>query len=240
MITPRTWGFRACQEIGSFLVTVMKSPPKKTRATPGSANNAVARGLRVAEAGEAKSAVERPSTSRPGRNFNVAGFGVPSVSMNMAMPVLLWGNPDLTVRSSDDTSVQTGGLTRGTSVRGDRYPAEPRGVRIGAHRPSRTVQKSLGTARRSRQSFSGCHCTPTAYPRQGLLTGGDTHRFDRAVRGHTFDRQARGELVDALVVQRVDRDLRRAGQPMQPAAGVTRTAWALPWRTFAEGCSGVE
>jgi hypothetical protein len=29
-------------------------------------------------------------TSRPGRNFSVAGFGVPSVSMNMAVvcPVL--------------------------------------------------------------------------------------------------------------------------------------------------------
>ena len=38
MMTPRTCGFSACQEISSFLVTVMKSPPRKTRATPGSAN----------------------------------------------------------------------------------------------------------------------------------------------------------------------------------------------------------
>jgi hypothetical protein len=37
--------------------------------------------------------VERPMTSRPGKNFRVAGFGVPSVSMNMAAtcPVLQCG-----------------------------------------------------------------------------------------------------------------------------------------------------
>ena len=34
-------------------------------------------------AAEAKSAVPVPITSRPGRNLRVAGFGVPSVSMNM-------------------------------------------------------------------------------------------------------------------------------------------------------------
>jgi len=47
-------------------------------------DHAPASGLRAATSAEAKSAVPRaPITSRPGRNFRVAGFGVPSVSMNM-------------------------------------------------------------------------------------------------------------------------------------------------------------
>ena len=92
MMTPSTCGFSACQEISSFLVTVMKSPPRKTRATPGRANRSVASGLRMAVTGEAKSAVESPITSRPGRNFRVAGLGVPSVSMNMAVARPVLGN----------------------------------------------------------------------------------------------------------------------------------------------------
>ena len=69
--------------MASLLVTVMKSAPRNTRATPGSSNNAVASGLGTAASGLAKSAVRAPITSRPGRNFSVAGFGVSSVSMNM-------------------------------------------------------------------------------------------------------------------------------------------------------------
>src|ERR1019366_5972339 len=83
MIAPSTCAFSVSHGTSSVLVTVTKSPPRNTRATPSRPNNAVASGERAAEALEAKSAVERPITSRPGRNFNVAGFGVPSVSMNM-------------------------------------------------------------------------------------------------------------------------------------------------------------
>src|SRR5215213_5877067 len=44
----------------------------------------LASGLRAADSADAKSAVPAaPITSRPGRNFRVAGLGVPSVSMNM-------------------------------------------------------------------------------------------------------------------------------------------------------------
>ena len=83
MMAPSTCGFSVCQAISSVLVTVMKSAPRNTRATPGSANSAPASGLRPAASGEAKSAVPLPITSRPGRNFRVAGLGVGSVSMNM-------------------------------------------------------------------------------------------------------------------------------------------------------------
>ena len=62
MIAPSTCGFSACHEVASVLVTVMKSPPRNTRATPGRANSALASGLRSAESGEAKSAVPAPIT----------------------------------------------------------------------------------------------------------------------------------------------------------------------------------
>ena len=39
---PSTCGFSVCQLSSSVLVTVMKSPPRNTRATPGSPNRAVA------------------------------------------------------------------------------------------------------------------------------------------------------------------------------------------------------
>jgi hypothetical protein len=66
-------------------VTVMKSEPRNTRATPGRAKMRDASGLRIAASTPAKSAVPRsPITSRPGMNFRVAGLGVDSVSMNMA------------------------------------------------------------------------------------------------------------------------------------------------------------
>ena len=80
---PSTCGFSVCQADRSDLVTVTKSPPRNTRDTPGSANSALASGLRSAASAVAKSAVPAPITSRPGRNFSVAGLGVLSVSMNM-------------------------------------------------------------------------------------------------------------------------------------------------------------
>ena len=71
-------------------MTATKSAPRNTRTTPGSANSAVASGLRAAASAEAKSAVDAPITSRPGRNFSVAGLGVPSVSMNMTETLGWW------------------------------------------------------------------------------------------------------------------------------------------------------
>ena len=49
--------------------------------------------------------------------------------------------------------------------------------------------------------------------------GQDVHRLDRAVRGRALHPDAWRQLVDALVVQRVHRDLAGARQAMQPAAG---------------------
>ncbi len=84
MIAPRTAGFM-CFQSSSPLVTEMKSEPKKTRLTPGTANRALASGERAAASRVGKSAtVPSPMTSRPGRNFSVAGLGVDSVWMNIA------------------------------------------------------------------------------------------------------------------------------------------------------------
>ena len=85
IIVPRIAGFR-CFQSPSRLVTEMKSDPKKTRLTSGMANSALARGERPAASTLGKSATApSPITSRPGRKFRVAGLGVDSVWMNMAM-----------------------------------------------------------------------------------------------------------------------------------------------------------
>src|SRR5690242_3078510 len=77
-------GFR-CFQSPSRLVTEMKSAPKKTRLTSGMVNSALAKGERPAVEASGKSATPpSPITSRPGRNFRVAGLGVDSVWMNMA------------------------------------------------------------------------------------------------------------------------------------------------------------
>src|SRR5579875_1682299 len=84
MMAARTAGFSWYQSASSCLVTVMKSLPRKTPATCGSANNRSASGERRAAARSGKLAVPFFITTRPGRNFSVAGFGVCSVWMNMA------------------------------------------------------------------------------------------------------------------------------------------------------------
>ena len=86
MIAPRTAGFR-CRQSPSDLVTEMKSEPKKTLPTSGMPKRAAASGERAAASLSGKSATAlSPITSRPGRNFSVAGFGVDSVWMNIAFP----------------------------------------------------------------------------------------------------------------------------------------------------------
>src|SRR6185312_9216564 len=91
MIAPRTAGFR-CFQSPSALVTEMKSGPKKTRATSGTWNRAEASGERSAAFLSGKSAtLPSPITSRPGRNFRVAGLGVDSVWMNMLLKWTLGG-----------------------------------------------------------------------------------------------------------------------------------------------------
>src|ERR1700733_1689600 len=76
-------GFR-CFQSPSRLVTEMKSEPKKTRATSGIANSALARGERAPCSALGKSATApSPITSLPGRNLRVLGLGVDSVWMNM-------------------------------------------------------------------------------------------------------------------------------------------------------------
>src|SRR5579885_1333336 len=79
-------GFR-CFHSPSRLVTEMKSAPKNTRLTSGTANRALARGERPALSALGKSAtLPSPITSRPGRNLRVLVLGVDSVWMNMATP----------------------------------------------------------------------------------------------------------------------------------------------------------
>ena len=58
------------------LVTEMKSEPRKTPSTPGTSNSAAASGEILADSEVRKSRGSPTSTSRPGRNFRVAGFGV--------------------------------------------------------------------------------------------------------------------------------------------------------------------
>src|SRR5581483_4220459 len=83
MMAPRIAGFR-CFQSPSRLVTEMKSEPKNTRLTSGTANSAVASGERLAVSATGKSATwPSPMTSRPGRNFSVFGLGVDSVWMNI-------------------------------------------------------------------------------------------------------------------------------------------------------------
>ena len=90
-----------------------------------------ASGLRAAASAPAKSAVPRsPITSRPGMNFRVAGFGVDSVSMNMAS--VSRGFPDRcgllrarrnrpgpaqVTRSSASSSMAPGTIVRGIVTR---------------------------------------------------------------------------------------------------------------------------
>src|SRR3546814_3674886 len=65
------------------LVTVTKSAPRNTPSTPGTVNRRLASGEASASAAAMKLTLASGSTSRPGRNFRVAGFGVVSVWINM-------------------------------------------------------------------------------------------------------------------------------------------------------------
>jgi hypothetical protein len=51
---PRMAGFSRCHSRSCALATVMKSPPKKTSLTPGTANSLVASGEASADCGSAK------------------------------------------------------------------------------------------------------------------------------------------------------------------------------------------
>src|SRR6516225_1803282 len=84
MIAANIAGFSWYQSPSSTLLTVTKSAPRKTPATPGTAKSRSASGDRHAAAASAKCAVPAGATAQPGRNFKVAGFGVCSVWMNIA------------------------------------------------------------------------------------------------------------------------------------------------------------
>ena len=89
MIAPSTAGFRTYQSSPSALVTVMKSLPRNTPVTPSTSNRRRASGELAARSGSVKSSTPRAVTSRPGRNFRLAGFGVCSVWMNIAQRLLV-------------------------------------------------------------------------------------------------------------------------------------------------------
>src|SRR3546814_9538154 len=88
MMTPRMAGFIRYHSRASSLVTETKSVPKNTPITPSTANRRSASGERAAEAASGKLAVPAGRTSRPGRNFSVAGLGVCSVWINMGQRLL--------------------------------------------------------------------------------------------------------------------------------------------------------
>src|SRR5579883_1828486 len=100
MMAARTAGFSWYQSASSCLVTVMKSLPRKTPATCGSANSRSASGERRAAARSGKLAVPFFTTTRPGRNFSVAGFGVCSVWKKMARFSLALAAPNQPQRVS--------------------------------------------------------------------------------------------------------------------------------------------
>src|ERR1700722_15734103 len=77
-----SWGHSA-----SPLVTAIKSEPKNTPLTPATSNSRWASGDRAASSRPRRSRVPDSSTTRPGRNFMVAGFGVASVWMNIGLSI---------------------------------------------------------------------------------------------------------------------------------------------------------
>src|SRR5690554_1892816 len=95
MTAPRIAGLIWAQSTASCLVTETKSAPRKTPATPSSENSAEASGDSRAVSVSRKSRGSPESTSRPGRNFSVAGLGVASVWMNMCAASYVSERPDL-------------------------------------------------------------------------------------------------------------------------------------------------
>src|SRR5262249_52191525 len=84
MMAPRIAGLSCCHS-PSLLVTVMKSEPKNTPLIPFMPNSRSARGELAAALGSRMSRVPEARTVRPGRNLRVAGLGVASVWMNIAL-----------------------------------------------------------------------------------------------------------------------------------------------------------
>ena len=85
IIAPRILGLTCSQSVLSCLVTVTKSFPKNTPVTPSRVNKRFASGDDLALSTFGKSAVPCSITVWPGRNFNVAGFGVDSVWINITI-----------------------------------------------------------------------------------------------------------------------------------------------------------
>jgi hypothetical protein len=103
-------------------------------------------------------------------------------------------------------------------VSGDRNAAEPGIVGISADRGAKLLEDRLRQRVSSPVIFGmPLHADSITDGRPGL-TGGDTHCLDRAIRSDAFRKQAGSELIDALIVERIDGDFRHAGQTMQPAA----------------------
>ena len=80
-------GFITGQSFSGDFVTVMKSLPRNTPFTPSILKSSPASGEALASDASAMSSVPERITSQLGRNFIVAGFGVSSVWMNMAVSV---------------------------------------------------------------------------------------------------------------------------------------------------------
>eukprot|EP00291_Cryptomonas_curvata_P004395 CAMPEP_0172184846 /NCGR_PEP_ID=MMETSP1050-20130122/19816_1 /TAXON_ID=233186 /ORGANISM="Cryptomonas curvata, Strain CCAP979/52" /LENGTH=169 /DNA_ID=CAMNT_0012858717 /DNA_START=78 /DNA_END=587 /DNA_ORIENTATION=- len=77
MMDEKMNGFKSPQLMSSsFLVTVMKSGPKKTLVTPSMRNKALASGDTIAARALGKSKVPLSYTTRPGLNLTLCMFGV--------------------------------------------------------------------------------------------------------------------------------------------------------------------
>src|SRR5271165_5104093 len=107
---------------------------------------------------------------------------------------------------------------RSRLISGDRNAAEPGGVGISADRGAELLEDCLRQRIGLPVIFGMLlHADSITDGRTGL-SGGDTHCLDRAIRSDAFRKQPGSKLIDALIVERIDRDLRRPSQTMQPTA----------------------
>ena len=80
IIVPRSKDFKKNQSASGFLVTVIKSDPRKTPSTPSMAKRRLEKGDVSHDDPAANDMGDRsPITERPGINFKHSGFGVSSV-----------------------------------------------------------------------------------------------------------------------------------------------------------------
>src|ERR1700744_574540 len=104
-------------------------------------------------------------------------------------------------------------------IGGDGNPAEAGSVSVGTDGGAELLENRAGQRVGAPVVFRVPLYADGIADRRAGFAGGDSDRLDQAVWRGALDDQAGRQLVDALVVQGVHRDLRRAGKAVQPAAG---------------------